>query len=90
MTNFVLFLLFSRRYLTTYGTFRDEPLPDLPGEDGRILAFVLLNFADDGRRGHFGLGATDDARGAPAPPAASAGSRGAAVMMVRMVRMMDE
>lgn len=51
-------------------TFRDEPLADFPGEDGRVLAFVLLDLGDDGGGCHFGLGASDDARRAGAHDAA--------------------
>ena len=43
-------------------TFGYESFSDLPGENGRILAFVLLDFGDDGRRGHFRFGAADDSR----------------------------
>lgn len=51
-------------------TFRDEPLADFPGEDGRVLAFVLLDLGDDGGGCHFGLGASDDTRRAGAHDAA--------------------
>lgn len=34
-------------------TFFDQQIPDLPGEDGRILAFVALDFGHHKRCGHF-------------------------------------
>ena len=43
-------------------TFGDEPLADLPREDGGILSLVLLDLGDDGRRRDFWLAATDQAR----------------------------
>lgn len=61
--NLVIFVLF-------LFTFRNEPLADFPGEDGRVLAFVLLDLGDDGGGCHFGLGASDDARRAGAHNAA--------------------
>lgn len=51
-------------------TFGNESLADFPGEDGRVLAFVLLDLGDDGGGCHFGLGASDDARRAGAHDAA--------------------
>jgi hypothetical protein len=43
-------------------TFGDESFANFPGENGRILSLVLFDFGHDGRCGHFGLGAADDAR----------------------------
>lgn len=40
-------------------TFGDEPLPNLPREDGRVLSLVLLDLGNDGRRRDFWLAATD-------------------------------
>ena len=40
----------------------EEPVADLPGEDGGALALVVGDLGDDGRRGHAGLRAADRAR----------------------------
>lgn len=46
----------SKRYSLTFG---DEPLPNLPCENGRVLPLVLLDLGDDGRRRDFRLATTD-------------------------------
>lgn len=43
-----------------------EPLSYFPRKDGRVLAFVLLDFVDHRGRGHLGLAAPDDRVGAAA------------------------
>lgn len=43
-------------------TLRYKSFPYFPGEDGRILAFVLFNLAHHSRCGHFGLGPADHCR----------------------------
>lgn len=40
-------------------TFGDEPLPNLPCENGRVFPLVLLDLGDDGRRRDFRLATTD-------------------------------
>lgn len=48
-------------------TLRDESFSDLPGEDGGVFPFVLLDFGDDGGGGDLGLAAPDEARGPERP-----------------------
>jgi len=47
-----------RRYLTL----GDQPLPNFPSKDGRVLPFILLDLGDDGRRRYFRLTAADQTR----------------------------
>lgn len=48
-------------------TLRDESFSDLPGEDGGVFPFVLLDFGDDGGGGDLGLAAPDEAWGPERP-----------------------
>lgn len=41
---------------------RQQPVPDLPGEHGGILAFIVRYFIHHLRRGHFRFGSSDDSR----------------------------
>lgn len=41
---------------------RQQPVPDLPGEHGGILAFIVRYFIHNLRRGHFRFGSSDDSR----------------------------
>ena len=41
---------------------REEPVPDLPGEHGRVVLLVVRDGVHDARRRHLRLGAADHAR----------------------------
>ena len=55
-------LTYARDVVVVSDALGEEPVPDLPGEDGGALALIVRDLGHDGRRRHAGLRAADRAR----------------------------
>ena len=55
-------LTYARDVVVVSDALGEEPVPDLPGEDGGALALIVRDLGHDGRRRHARLGAANRAR----------------------------